>query len=60
MENKEKAKLLREDIRAYKAYRGIINDRESKHFEKIYSWQLAVLACELLRVPNYALGQIAP
>jgi serine/threonine protein kinase len=54
-EKENRAKELIKLIDAYKAYRGIINVSESKHFEKIYSWQLAVLAFELLQVPKIAL-----
>ena len=54
-ENKQKAIEVLNLIDAHKSDRGIINARESKHFEKIYAWQLAVLAFELLRVPNDAL-----
>ena len=58
-ENKQKAIAVLNLINAYKSDRGIINARESKHFEKIYAWQLAVLTFELLQVPKEALGQFS-
>jgi len=58
-ENGKKAEDLIKLIDAYKAYRGIINVSETKNYQKIYSWQLAVLTFELLQVPKKALGQFS-